>query len=209
MSRKTDQLWELVKSVWESGESNADFVSKCNDYWAGKLHKNYILFTDQNRTAFNIVKPLVETKLDAVMDSQFTLEVVPVVNTFSSLQSLDEHQAIADVYNDELQNIFSVKLKSTRELFGVDENGEPLIDLERAANELPAYLSNDVVLNKCYRNPGEILICAHALGFGIYGETIVQMLDDRDHWKDVGYEVVQGDFVEGSETIIERPKENR
>ena len=83
-----------------------------------------------------------------------------------------------------------------------------MIDLERAARQLPAYLSSDVVLHKCYRNPREILICAHALGFGIYSDTIVQMLENSEHWDDVGYKVTEGEFVPGSKVVINRPAEN-
>lgn len=34
------------------------------------------------------------------------------------------------------------------------------------------------------------------------------MLENRDHWEDVGHEVERGDFVKGSRTIILRPDEN-
>jgi len=109
---------------------------------------------------------------------------------------------------DELQNIFNVKVRSPQELFGTDSKGEPLIDLERASAKLPNYLSNDVVLHKSYRNPKEVLVAAHALGFGLYSKQIVQMLENRDHWEDVGYEVEKGDFTKGSKTVIVRPDEN-
>lgn len=109
---------------------------------------------------------------------------------------------------DELQNIFNVKVRAPQELFGTDEKGTPLIDLERSAQLLPPYLSNDVVLRKSYRNPREVLIAAHAMGFGLYSEEIVQMLENREHWEDVGYRVLQGDFQTGSFTIVERPEEN-
>lgn len=109
---------------------------------------------------------------------------------------------------DELQNIFEVKVRTPRELFGEDPNGEALIDLERAATHLPSFLSNDIVLHKSYRNPMEILICAHALGFGLYSKNIVQMLENKDHWVDVGYEVEQGAFLTGAQTVIVRPQRN-
>ena len=109
---------------------------------------------------------------------------------------------------DELQNIFDVKVRTPNELFGVDENNEPFIDLERASANLPAYLSNDVVLHRSYRNPKEILICAHALGFALYSEQIVQMLENREHWEDIGYRIIDGDFTTGSPITILRPDEN-
>jgi superfamily I DNA and RNA helicase len=52
------------------------------------------------------------------------------------------------------------------------------------------------------------LVIAHALGFGIYSERIVQMLESSEHWEDIGYVVRRGDFTAGSQIQVERPKEN-
>jgi superfamily I DNA and RNA helicase len=98
---------------------------------------------------------------------------------------------------DELQTIFQTEIPSMISIFGSDENGEPSITLDE-----------DVVLHKCYRNPLEILVCAHALGFGIYGKKIVQMLENEEHWKDFGYIVVKGKLSEGEIVEILRPREN-
>jgi superfamily I DNA and RNA helicase len=108
---------------------------------------------------------------------------------------------------DELQNIFNVKIRSPEELFGNDSDGQPRISLERTAARLPAGVTNDIVLSKCYRNQREVLVTAHALGFGIY-RHIVQLLESKDHWQDVGYEVVSGDFTVGTDVKILRPVEN-
>ena len=109
---------------------------------------------------------------------------------------------------DELQNILNVKIRSPDELFGEDGDGRPRVSLERAGRHLPPGSVNDTVLSKCYRNQREILVSAHALGFGIYGE-IVQLLESRDHWQDVGYEVVSPDaFQVGRPVRIFRPPEN-
>jgi superfamily I DNA and RNA helicase len=111
---------------------------------------------------------------------------------------------------DELQNIFKVKTRSPKELFGADDNGDDLVDLDRSAQNNPNYLENDIVLKKCYRNPREILIVAHALGFGLYKEDDrhVQGLEGAEHWEDLGYKVIKGDFKIGSDIKIERPQEN-
>ncbi|MBO6835246.1 MAG: DEAD/DEAH box helicase [Alphaproteobacteria bacterium] len=108
---------------------------------------------------------------------------------------------------DELQNILNVKIRTPEELFGIDDN-EPKISLERAARNLPAGVVNDVVLSKCYRNQGKVLVTAHAAGFGIYSNQIVQLLQDGEHWQDVGYKVLSGDFTVGSRVVLERPIEN-
>jgi superfamily I DNA and RNA helicase len=108
---------------------------------------------------------------------------------------------------DDLQNILNVKMRSPEELFGIDEDGQARISLERAATGLPFNFTNDTVLSKCYRNQREVLVTAHALGFGIYSH-IVQLLEGVDHWKDVGYEVASDDYSTGSKIEIVRPKEN-
>lgn len=111
---------------------------------------------------------------------------------------------------DELQNIFKVKTRSPKELFGEDVGGNSLIDLDRAAKQLPKFLENDIVLKKCYRNPREVLLAAHALGFGMYrsdGQP-VQTLEDEDHWEDVGYQVESGKIEIGEEIVVYRPEEN-
>ncbi|HEY3301407.1 MAG TPA: ATP-binding domain-containing protein [Methylophilaceae bacterium] len=111
---------------------------------------------------------------------------------------------------DEFQSIFQPKMRTPGELFGLDADGSYRVDLDRSAkvNGLSDFVSNDLVLYKCYRNPLDVLVCSHALGLGIYGGAIVQMLQDKDHWEDIGYEVEVGEFVTNSPTIIRRPEQN-
>lgn len=92
---------------------------------------------------------------------------------------------------DELQNIFQAEVPTTESVFGPDFR-----------------LDEDVVLHTCYRNPREILVCAHSLGFGIYSDHIVQMLENVEHWRDLGYEVRSGQLVEGERVDIKRPEKN-
>lgn len=94
---------------------------------------------------------------------------------------------------DQLQTIFQAEPPSMADVFGVDESGESIVKLKA-----------DTVLHKCYRNPLEITVCAHALGFGIYGDRIVQMLENEEHWNDLGYEVTVGKLEPGEETQIKR-----
>ncbi|MCU9531791.1 DEAD/DEAH box helicase [Pseudomonas mosselii] len=108
---------------------------------------------------------------------------------------------------DELQNILNVKMPSSEELFGLDDNNEPCISLDRAAAGLPPGAVNDTVLSKCYRNQREVLTTAHAMGFGIYSE-IIQLLESPDHWRDVGYHVQAETFETGASIEIMRPAEN-
>ena len=77
---------------------------------------------------------------------------------------------------DELQDIMNVKIRQPDELFGRDPDGNTHVDLDRSSIYLPPGATNDAVLSKAYRNQRDILVSAHAMGFGVYG-TIVQMLE--------------------------------
>ena len=107
---------------------------------------------------------------------------------------------------DELQNILNVRIRSAEQLFGQGADGEPNVSLERTHYLLPPGATNDTVLSKCYRNQRDVLVVAHAMGFGVYRE-IVQLLESRDHWQDVGYEV-EGSYDVGKKVKILRPQEN-
>jgi superfamily I DNA and RNA helicase len=110
---------------------------------------------------------------------------------------------------DELQSIFNVYQRTPQELFGNNEEGRARIDLVNFQRRLHTTQKNDLVLYKCYRNPLEVLITAHALGFGLYAEQQVQKLEGADHWRDVGYTVEEGQSFEiGSTVKVTRNKEN-
>lgn len=108
---------------------------------------------------------------------------------------------------DELQDIMNVKIRQPAELFGADADGSARIDLDRSSQHLPPGATNDAVLEKCYRNQRDILVTAHAVGFGVYG-TIVQLLESKAHWQDVGYEVPTGELVTGQPVTVMRPSRN-
>ena len=108
---------------------------------------------------------------------------------------------------DELQDIMNVKIRQPIELFGRGPEGAPLVDLDRTAAQVPPGATNDAVLSKAYRNQRDVLVSAHALGFGVYG-NIVQMLESAEHWEDVGYQVLSGPLRTGQPVEIIRPDRN-
>ena len=83
---------------------------------------------------------------------------------------------------DELQNIINVKVASPAEIFGKKEGGVPLMDLQRAAAASQDGTSHDIVL---YKKVTAILVrfslARHALGFGMYSDTMVQTLENKEH----------------------------
>lgn len=107
---------------------------------------------------------------------------------------------------DDLQNIFDVSMQNTVDTFK-NEYGAEGIDLVEIQKNHP-HMDNDIVLHKSYRNPKEILVTAHALGFGIYNDILIQTLENKEHWEDVGYKVEGQEIIPEQKIIIDRPLEN-
>lgn len=71
----------------------------------------------------------------------------------------------------------------------------------------------DINLKISYRTPVQVLSTAHALGLGIYREVpegelpFVNMIKDKDVWKDIGYEVVDGELNYGKYVELKRTED--
>lgn len=104
---------------------------------------------------------------------------------------------------DDCQNIFNMEIQDTIKTFGLDKEGKPYIDFSKELQE-----SQDLVLDKCYRTPREILIAAFALGLGIYGKKIIQMPENQAVWSDLGFKIEKGNYEYGSDMEISLPLEN-
>ena len=216
--KKIDPNWDLlmIKHAWGGSGVDGAYYSACIEN--GIQTTRFAEAKSANPSdpfgyvCGNALK--YKTKIEPVYDFVLMDEAQDMpVNFFKLIYSLTKGEK--DFKNiiwgyDELQNIFKVKTRSPKELFGLDEDGTDLIDLDRSSRNLPTYLENDIVLKKCYRNPREILLVAHALGFGLYKEDNipVQRLEDKEHWEDLGYEVIEGDFKIDSKVIVERPVKN-
>lgn len=101
---------------------------------------------------------------------------------------------------DELQNLSEIEMPSLEEMFGVDENGSLNINIENIEDEP----KRDITLPICYRNPPWTLALAHALGFGLYHKPIIQMFDDLEMWRDIGYTVKSGRLKENNTVMLSR-----
>ena len=104
---------------------------------------------------------------------------------------------------DELQNLSDMEMPSINEMFGADEDGNSVINIENVENEP----QRDIILPVCYRNPPWTLAMAHALGFGIYNaakKTPLQTFDNPKMWRSIGYTIVSGDLRDGRNVTIER-----
>lgn len=121
--------------------------------------------------------------------------------------SLNEHKRLVYAY-DELQQLSSHSLPSPEEIFGKHPNGTPIVSLKPDSNE-------DIILSTCYRNSRPVLATAHAIGFGIYrkpnpriGTGIVQMFQNKQLWRDVGYEIQDGVLDMGQHVRLARTEKS-
>lgn len=103
---------------------------------------------------------------------------------------------------DELQDLGRGSMPTLEEMFGQD--------VKRSSS----LTSRDIVLKKCYRNSGPVLVTAHALGFGVHRQPeddaqtgIVQIFEDAQMWYDTGYRLKDGDTVDGQRVVLARPSE--
>ena len=99
---------------------------------------------------------------------------------------------------DELQSLTGSSLPAPERIFGADHRD----------------LSNDIVLQRCYRNSRPVLATAHALGFGIYRTPreqdeigLVQMFDHPHLWEEIGYQRRAGDLQPGYPATLARTPE--
>ena len=103
---------------------------------------------------------------------------------------------------DELQNLSQESLPSPEIIFGGSE-------------EFSGFgARQDIILERCYRNSRPVLVTAHALGFGIYrtlpknGKTgLIQMFDNAQLWREVGYRVIKGALSDGQAVRLKRSEE--
>ncbi|WP_016955504.1 DEAD/DEAH box helicase [Catenovulum agarivorans] len=212
----TEPNWDVIDVHHSWGGKNLEGVTYNASFENGVGAMTFstarsINFDDPFR---EVCKHLLPHKIEAKYDYILIDEAQDLPNEFFQIcyklckGSTAKNKNIVWGY-DELQSIFNVYQRTPEELFGHDEKGKPLIDLVALKNELTGGQSNDLVLYKCYRNPLEILVTAHALGFGLYSDYPVQMLENKEHWEDVGYRVEDKYTLDvGSTTSIIRDREN-
>jgi superfamily I DNA and RNA helicase len=126
-------------------------------------------------------------------------------------EMLGENKRLVYAY-DELQNLSGTSLPAPDEIFGLKTNGEARVQFEETEPGAPR---RDIILEKCYRNSGPVLVTAHAMGFGIYrkspkqGSTgLVQMFDYPELWAEIGYQLKRGELKDGAKVVLRRTEES-
>lgn len=85
---------------------------------------------------------------------------------------------------DEYQSLNSLKVPTAAEIFGDTEETRHLLSGG----------GRSIVMNRCYRTPGPILMAAHAIGMGLYShDGMISGPTTKKAWTDLGYDV-EGTF---------------
>ncbi|MBD1938692.1 nuclease-related domain-containing DEAD/DEAH box helicase [Microcoleus sp. FACHB-68] len=104
---------------------------------------------------------------------------------------------------DEAQSLDSLKIPTTKELFGENISG-----LLTKGGQYPGGIKKYEVMRRCYRTPGPILTAAHAIGMGLLRpEGMLTGITRAEDWKAIGYEVT-GKFISGQKITLHRPPHN-
>jgi len=110
---------------------------------------------------------------------------------------------------DEVQSLEALEVPTAEDLFGFDEDGNPLVSLDGSYD---GDIDKDIVLYHCYRNPRPVLIAAHVFGLGLLRkEGAVQFIDSTEGWTDIGYkvqDVPSGKLQTGQKATLHRPRHN-
>lgn len=109
---------------------------------------------------------------------------------------------------DELQSLSNLTISDTGDLFGYNKDGSKIVDFSKGYYD--GGIEMDYVLYKSYRNPLEVLMTAHSIGLGLYNKDgYMQVIDNKEVWDAIGYEVIEGSFQKvGEQITIERPQKN-
>jgi superfamily I DNA and RNA helicase len=125
---------------------------------------------------------------------------------YQSLRPIDpeqpEQRRLIWAY-DEAQSLDTLKIPTTKELFG-----EQLSGLLTQGTQYNGGIKKSEVMRRCYRTPGRILTAAHAIGMGLLRpEGMLTGITRKQDWERIGYEVT-GKFIPGQQIALHRPPVN-
>lgn len=97
---------------------------------------------------------------------------------------------------DEAQGIGSLIIPNSKEVFGQELNGKNIVDV---SGSYSGGIKKSRKMKHCYRTPRQLLMTAHAVNMGLFRQGgALQGVTKKDDWKDLGYEVLDGDFSDAS-----------
>lgn len=124
---------------------------------------------------------------------------------YDALREPEEGQRRLYWAYDEAQTLGDLDVPTAREVFGEDDDGDPVVDLSGSYSN---GIQKSRIMRRSYRSPREIIMLAHAFGMGIQRDDgpLDAAITNQDTWQAIGYEV-DGDFVSDNDTRLWRPDE--
>lgn len=126
---------------------------------------------------------------------------------YQSLRPVDDE----DAFNrrliwayDESQSLDNLRIPTSKELFGDDPRFARFVSGFHKGG-----IKKSEIMQKCYRTPGPILSAAHAIGMGLMREGgMLRGITTKEGWRNIGYEVLDGNFRIGEDITLYRPAIN-
>lgn len=173
-----------------------DFMAAKRKYGAG------FEFSGICGELLNIGKDNIQEDFDVILIDE--AQDLPVEFFKLCYQMVKDPKRIVFAY-DELQNLNNLNSISSDQIFGINEDGTPIVTLRNEENQP----RQDIVLPVCYRNTKWALTIAHALGFGIYREKgMIQGFEHPRIWENIGYAVKNGKLKTGNKVKLYRGKKS-
>lgn len=105
---------------------------------------------------------------------------------------------------DESQSLDNLTIPTSKELFGNDPAFKNFV----AGNHKGGTKKSEI-MHRCYRTPGPILTAAHAIGMGLLRpDGMLRGITNKEDWRNIGYEVLKGNFRQGETITLQRPSKN-
>lgn len=205
---EVDPDWDNlhVRHGWGGSHKPGVYWDACRRAGIPALTFGQAKVIDESNPLGGACKVALKAKLEPVYDFVLVDEAQDFPKEFFRLlyQITKDPKQIYWAY-DELQSLSAVEIPNPEESFGT-KDGKAIVSLE---GEYPGGIEKDVVLNKSYRCPLDVLMLAHGLGLGVHrAKGPVQMVPDASTWKALGYELESGKIETGSEVVLVRPLEN-
>lgn len=202
--KREEPDWDKINIIqaWGSSYNEGIYYNVCKEHGIP-----YYTFDDAAQFTYSRDKRFEMVCQRAMLEinefkSMYDLILIDEAQDFSSdflklcYEILSEDKRLIFAY-DELQSLNKKTMKSPEEIFGKDANDNPRVVL-RNEDDKP---KQDIILKTCYRNSRPVLATAHALGFGIYypeaDGLMIQMFSEKNLWKDVGYQILEGSLADG------------
>lgn len=105
---------------------------------------------------------------------------------------------------DESQSLDNLIIPTARELFGNAPEFKQFVSGIHKGG-----IKKSEIMHRCYRTPGPILTAAHAIGMGLLRQDgMLRGITNKDDWRNIGYEVLEGNFRQGEKIVLKRPAKN-